>query len=79
MEKKTRYQVSDPRIFRSLKILREIPEEKIAGLMNKSRSLVSRIQEGTRTVSEENAQLISYLLGVQREFLFEPIERKKSK
>ncbi len=75
--KTQRYKVSEPRVFVSLKAISEKRGDFLAELIGKSISLVSKVQYGLRSVSEEDAQTLSNQLGVPKEFLFEPIQRKK--
>ena len=75
--KHQRYIVPEPKTYHGLGVLRDATDNKVAGLIGKSVSLASKIRYGLRTVSQTDAQLIAYLLGVDLEFLFEPYERKK--
>ena len=75
--KTERYIVPAPKTYYGLAVMREAHDAKVAGLIGKSVSLASKIRYGLRTVSEADAKMIAYLLGVDLEFLFEPIERKK--
>ena len=74
--KQKRYTVSNAAIVKSLMPLRKITQGTLGLVASMDQSVVSRVINGKVSVSQRDAMLMSYMLGVPLAFIFQ--EKRES-